>query len=181
MSMTTAATGSHNIALTWSARAMQDATERVNKISGFEPDRAFAAIGEALWWTTIVDDELQRHHVDGYNAATKSFKGGNPPYPADILLGLRSVRNRLGHEVEPYDIIRPISERVDPGDGRITAWQWQHIPPPSADGRTRGQRDYDLRAHDAYERAVVDGGQGGNIVFTFTVTNSFLATAYALA
>jgi hypothetical protein len=55
----------------------------------------------------------------------------------------------------------------------------QHIPPPSGDGRPVGQRDYDLRAHETYEQAVVGGGQGRNIVFTFMLTNSFLATAYA--
>jgi hypothetical protein len=49
----------------------------------------------------------------------------------------------------------------------------QHIPPPSGDGRPVGQRDYDLRAHETYEQAVVGGGQGGNIVFTFMLTNSF--------
>jgi hypothetical protein len=55
----------------------------------------------------------------------------------------------------------------------------RHIPPRSGDGRSVGQRDYDLPAHEAYEQAVVDGGQGGNIVFTFMLTNSSLATAYA--
>jgi hypothetical protein len=56
-------------ALDWSLRAMNDATERINKIASSDRPRAFAAIGEAVWWITIVNDTLRDHHPAEYGQA----------------------------------------------------------------------------------------------------------------
>src|SRR5260370_36412872 len=105
-------------ALDWSMRAMHDATDRGNKIPASDLPRAFAAIGEAVWWITIVSDSLRRAHPAAYSRALEL----TTPSPADTMLGLRSVRNRIGHEVDLADFIHPIASRHEPGDGRNTAW-----------------------------------------------------------
>ena len=46
-------------ALLWSIEAMDDATERINRIPASNLAGAFAAIGESVWWATIVDDTLK--------------------------------------------------------------------------------------------------------------------------
>jgi hypothetical protein len=153
---------------------MQDATDRVNKISASDPARAFAAIGEAVWWITVVRDSLRNADPQKYQRALEL----TTPNPAATLLGLRSVRNRIGHEVDLADFIYPIASRPNPGDGRITAWAWQHVAPPSREGLTDRQYEAALKAYQAYETAVVEDGQGGNIVYTFGLVTGFLDQAY---
>jgi hypothetical protein len=162
------------IALGWSMQAMHDATDRVNKVPAHDPARAFAAIGEAVWWITIVSDSLRNANPAKYSRAL----GLTTPNPDDTLLGLRSVRNRIGHQVDLVDFIHPIASRPDRGDGRITAWVWRHVEPPSRENMTTGQYKAAVRAHQAYEKAVVAGGQGGNIVYTLGLVIGFLDLAY---
>jgi hypothetical protein len=162
------------VALDWSMRAMHDAVTRVNKIPAADLPTGFAAIGEAVWWITIASDSLRRPDPDKYHRALELVT----PNPSDTMLGLRSVRNRIGHEVELVDFIEPIASRPDPGDGRITAWVWRHVPLPSGEGLTEGQYHSELKYHRAYETAVVDGGQGGNIVYTFGLVTGFLDLLY---
>jgi hypothetical protein len=160
-----------SVALDWSVRAMHDSANRVNKIPELDPSSAFAAIGESVWWVIIASDSLRRADEAKYNRALELA----PPNLPGTLQGLKSVRNRIGHEVELVDFIEPIASRPDPGDGRITAWAWRHVPPPS---RRKGLQDWqyerELKYHQAYEAAVVDGGQGGNIVYTFGLATGFL-------
>ncbi len=161
-------------ALDWSIQAMNDATDRVNKIAASDSPRAFAAIGEAVWWITIVDDSLRNNHRAAYDRAVEL----TTPSPAGTILGLRSVRNRVGHEVDLVDFIHPFASRPDQGDGRITAWAWNHVPPPTRGQRTDRQYQWALKCHEAYETAVVEGGQGGNIVYTFGLATGFLHVAH---
>jgi hypothetical protein len=160
--------------LDWSLQAMHDATDRVNKVPASDLARAFAAIGEAVWWITIVSDSLRNRNPAKYKRALELSR----PNPADTLLGLRSVRNCIGHEVDLVDFIQPIASRSDPGDGRITAWTWRHVRPPSSEGVTDSLYKAAVKAHLAYETAVVDGGQGGNIVYTFGLVAGFLGLVH---
>ena len=160
-----------SIALDWSMRAMRDAVGRINKM----PDlpSAFAAIGEAVWWINIVRDSLKQADPAKYSHALEL----TTPNPSDTILGLRSVRNRIGHGVELVDFIEPIASRPDPGDGRITAWVWRYVPPPQ-ERQTGNQYKSELKYHQAYETAVVGGGQGSNIVYTFGLVTGFLDLLY---
>ena len=45
------------VALDWSIQAMQRATNRLNQTSNLS--QAFAAIGESVWWITIVNDTVK--------------------------------------------------------------------------------------------------------------------------
>ena len=45
-------------ALEWSVIAMRDVTGRLPRCRAWDRPRAFAVIGEAVWWVTIVDATL---------------------------------------------------------------------------------------------------------------------------
>lgn len=147
-------------ALDWSVAAMLAATDRVNMIRATSEQEAFAAIGEAVWWITVVNDNLRARYGKPYRIAEK----GTTPDPRDTMRGLRSVRNRITHEVEVVDFIEAIAIRADRGDGRITAWAWRSVPPP----RSRATRE--IAGYQAYETALASQ----NIVHTFGVATGFL-------
>ena len=59
-------------ALQWSITAMSDTTERLPRVRAWDRPRAFAVIGEAVWWVTIVDATLVRHHPEAYDAVWRA-------------------------------------------------------------------------------------------------------------
>ncbi len=75
------------------------------------------------------------------------------------------------HEVEVVDFISNIGSRLDRGDGRISAWSWQPVPPP------RRRASGDIAGHKAYESALA----GQNIVYTFGLATGFLQLALRVA
>src|SRR2546421_411916 len=70
-------------ALQWSITAMSDTTERLPRMAAWDRPRAFAVIGEAVWWVTIVDATLVRHHPDAYDAVM----AGQPPGQRELIDG----------------------------------------------------------------------------------------------
>jgi hypothetical protein len=156
-----------SIALGFSLDAMSTAADRVNKVPATDTAAAFAAIGEAVWWITIVNDTLRRLHRPSYDLA-----GSLQTPPIDeTIAGLISVRHRIGHEVDLVDFIEPVASRPDIGDGRITAWAWRSIRPP-----TRGDKR-DVQGHRAYESALA----GRNVVHAFQDAVAFLRSAQSNA
>ncbi len=146
---------------------MSAATDRVNRVQAPSLAEAFAAIGEALWWITVVDENVRTRYGKAYSRATRATS----PNPTETMRGVRSARNRMCHEVEVVDFIAPIGSRPDRGDGRISAWAWQSVPPP----RSRAARD--IAGRRAYEAALV----GQNIVHTFGLATGFLQLAQRAA
>jgi hypothetical protein len=155
------------VALGWSVQAMDDATDRVNKISEYDMPKAFAAIGEAVWWITIVNDTLSSKYRAAYDFALD----GQTPRVEDVIEGLRSVRHRIGHEVDLVDFIEAVGSRTDRGDGRITAWKWKSIRAPT---RSKAR---DVQGHRAYESAVAER----NFAQIFMQATGFLRQAHANA
>jgi hypothetical protein len=49
-------------ALLWSIIAMSETTARLTQAATWDCDKAYAATGEAVWWVTLVDATLVRHH-----------------------------------------------------------------------------------------------------------------------
>ena len=47
---------------------MSEATARLPAVKVRDHEQAFAAIGEAVWWITMVDATLVRHHPRAYDA-----------------------------------------------------------------------------------------------------------------
>lgn len=124
-------------ALQWSVTAMSDAVERLPQVRPWDTDRAFAVISEMVWWVTIVDATLVRHHPDTYDAV---LAGQAQPERGQIegtLSGLRFVRNRMGQYLDPVDFVQSAEGRSgtaksdgEAGGGCVMAWVWRTVPEP---------------------------------------------------
>jgi hypothetical protein len=164
-------------ALQWSLTVMSDTTERLARIMAGDRPRAFAVIAEAVWWVTIVDATLVRHHPDTYDAVMASQAPAERPLVEETLAGLRFVRNRMGHEDDHVDFIHPRSSRPGPGDGPITAWTWNTVPEPAlASLPPRGQA-WEMTRYRAYQAHLA----GHTVGETFGRATAFLKLAGANA
>src|SRR5438046_3411292 len=107
-------------ALGWSITAMSDATERLARVRAADRARAFAVISEAVWWVTIVDATLVRHHLDAYDTVLAGHNPAQRELTEETLAGLRFVRNRIGDEADLDEFIEPGGDGPDDGRRRIT-------------------------------------------------------------
>ena len=160
-------------ALGWAITAMSDTTERLPQVQAWDRPRAFAVIGEAVWWITIVDATLVRHHPDAYD----SVMTGQPPAQRQLadgtLAGLRFVRNRIGDEADLGEFIEPGDAGPGAGEGRITGWRWKPVPEPVlASLPPRGQA-WEMTRYQAYQAQLA----GHTIGETFGRAAKFLKLA----
>jgi hypothetical protein len=162
-------------ALNWSITAMRDTTKRFPRITARDRPRGFAVIGEAVWWVTIVDATLVRHHPDAYDRVLADQTPTERQLIEETLAGLRHVRNQISHDLDHVDFIRPVPIR--PGDDRITAWTWNPVPEPAlASLSPRGQA-WEMTRYRAYQARLV--GHTVGEVFGTAVAFLELATAKA--
>jgi hypothetical protein len=138
-------------ALQWSITAMSDTTERLPRMAAWDRPRAFAVIGEAVWWVTIVDATLVRHHPDAYDAVM----AGQPPGQRELidgtLAGLRFVRNQIGHGANLAEFIDPGAPGPGAGTGPITAWAWKPMPEPELASLPQRGRAWEMTRYRAYQ------------------------------
>jgi hypothetical protein len=138
-------------AFDWAITAMRDATGRLMRVTGRDRPRAFAAIGEAMWWITIVDATLVRYHPDTYDEVMAAQPGAERRLIEGTLSGLRFVRNRMGQYLDPADFIEPAESRSGPGDAGIMAWTWKPVRRPAlAPLPPRGQA-WEMTRYRAYQ------------------------------
>ena len=175
-------------ALDWSITAMGDATARLAEVTGRHRQRAFAAISEAVWWVTIVDATLVRHYPDTYDAVLAAVPARERGQIEGILDGLRFVRNRMGHYLDPADFVEPgfvdpgFVQRggpgdAGPGDDRVTAWRWKRAPKPSLATLPPRGRAWETMRYRAYQSRLADHTVGE----TFGRAAAFLECAAARA
>jgi hypothetical protein len=164
-------------ALAWSITAMRDVTERLPRVKVLEPARAFAVIGEAVWWATIVDATLVRHHPEDYDGV---LAGHAPPERLlieETMAGLRFVRNQMGYETDHVDFICQQAHRSGRPDGRVTAWTWKSMPAPQVSSLPPRGAAWELTRHRAYEARLANHTIGE----TFRRSTAFLTLAAAKA
>jgi hypothetical protein len=138
-------------ALQWSITAMGDTTDRLPQVGAGDRPRAFAVIGEAVWWVTIVDATLVRHQAEAYDAAMAEKAPAQRQLIEETLAGLRFVRNQIGSKAEIGEFIDPGEAGPGTGDGRITSWKWRPVPEPAvATLPRRGQR-WEMTRYRAYQ------------------------------
>ena len=125
---------------------MDSAILRVNQTTNLMS--AFAAIGEAVWWITVVDKTFEKTTEYG-----NAILAGQ--HPSQVLAGLRSICNRMAHDVDLVDFAGLEAVRPDPGDGRIAAWVWQRVSPPVTKS-SREYRNYEEYCTALGARAVVE-------------------------
>jgi hypothetical protein len=155
-------------ALAWSITAMSDTTGRLSRVRTADRPRAFAAIAEAVWWITMVDATLVRHHPDAYDSVMAGQNPSQRQLVEETLTGLRFIRNRIGDEAD-------LAEFVAAGEGRITGWTWKPVPEPAlASLPPRGQA-WEMTRYRAYQAYLA----GHVIGETFGRATEFLKLATA--
>jgi hypothetical protein len=165
-------------ALSWAITAMRDTTERLGRARAGDPAQAFAVIGEAVWWVTIVDATLVRYYPDEYDAALSGLPVRLRREAETTFGGLRFVRNRMGYYADQADFIEPCPGEpgssepgpVNSGDGApITQWTWRSLPPPAVATLPPQGQEWELRRYRAYQDLLA----GHTIGETFSRTTAF--------
>jgi hypothetical protein len=118
-------------ALLWSITAMSEATARLPHAGTWDRARAYAVVGEAVWWVTLVDATLVRHHPEPYDNVMAGQSPAERQQIEATLAGLRFVRNQISGEADLAKFIRAAAPGEDPHNGRVTGWTWKPLPPPA--------------------------------------------------
>jgi hypothetical protein len=138
-------------ALMWSITAMSDTTSRLSRVRAADRPRAFAVIGEAVWWITIVDASLVRHHLQPYDTVMAGQHPAERQLIEETLAGLRFVRNRIGDEVDLAELIDPSWPGPGMENKPITAWLWKPAPQPSLESVSARGRAWEMSRYQAYK------------------------------
>ena len=164
-------------ALLWAITAMSDTTDRLSRMAGAgDRTRAFAVIGEAVWWVTIVDATLVRHHQEAYDGVMAGQAPAQSRLIEEILAGLRFVRNRIGDEADLAEFIEPGASGPGPGgagDGPITGWTWKPVAEPALTSLAPRAQRWEMARYRAYQAQLA----GHTIGETFSQAVAFLTLA----
>jgi hypothetical protein len=150
-------------AIGWSVTAMTEAARRLTAGDWDLPHLA-AAVGEAVWWVTLVDATLVRYHPRDYEA-TLAGPDVRRRKTEQALEGLRYVRNQLGKSADPAQFIHPSC-----ADG---SWTWQPLAEPGLAALAPRARQWELSRYRAYRARLA----GRDIARTFARCAEFLAQA----
>jgi hypothetical protein len=164
-------------ALAWSLAAMSEAAERLPGVHAWDRPRAFAAIGEAVWWITMVDATLVRHHPVIYEAAMAAQAPADRQLAEETLGGLRFVRNWIGRQACLAEVIE--TGGISAGDRCVTSWTWKSAPEPplAPPPRTRAWERARYRAYQAYLVGHTIGDTLGRAVTFLALTGADAAAA----
>jgi hypothetical protein len=142
-------------ALQWAITAMSDTTDRLPRVGAWDRPQAFAVIGEAVWWVTIVDATLVRHHTEAYDTAMAGQAPAERQLVENTLAGLRFVRNQIGGRADIGEFIEPCEAGPGAGEGSITDWTWKPAPEPAvASLPPRGQA-WEMTRYQSYQAHLV--------------------------
>ena len=162
--------GAESSALSWSITAMRDTTDRLGRVRASDRAQAFAVIGEAVWWVTIVDATLVRYYPDEYDAALAGLPAWQRKVTDGTFGGLRFVRNRMGYYADHADFILPRADEAG-GDAPITEWIWRSLPPPDMpDTQPPKGQEWEISRHQAYQEFLA----GHPVGVTFDRSAAFL-------
>jgi hypothetical protein len=159
-------------ALAWSVTAMSEATGRLAVMGTGDRPRALVAVGEAVWWVTMVDATLVRHHRGVYDRVLAADGAAQRRLTEQTLAGLRFVRNRIGRgDAGLAGLVH--SERA--GYGRVAGWTWKPARKPALGHlRPRGQA-WEMARYQAYQAGLA----GRTVGETFRRAVTFLTLTSA--
>src|ERR1700689_5350175 len=143
-------------ALVWSITAMSEATDRLRRVRAWNRPRAFAVISEAVWWVTIVDATLVRHHPVAYDTVMTGQAPVQRQLVEETLAGLRFVRNRIGDEADLGEFIEPGDASPGAGQRRITGWAWKPVPEPALGSLPSRGQAWEMTRYRAYQAQLAD-------------------------
>jgi hypothetical protein len=162
-------------ALLWSVTAMDEATRRLGQAGDWP--RAIVVISEAVWWVTIVDATLVRHHLLAYDDVMAGQAPAEFSLVDGTLAGLRFVRNQIGGHADLADLIDPGGSGHGAGGPAITGWTWQSTPEPALASLSPRGRAWETTRYQAYQAHLASRTIGE----TFGRATSFLKLAAANA
>jgi hypothetical protein len=162
-------------ALQWSIAAMSDTTQRLSQATVWNQARAFAVISESVWWVTIVDATLVRHHLDAYDTVMASQTPAERQLVAGTLAGLRFIRNQIGDKADLADFIEPSQHAPGSANGHITGWTWKPVPEPAPGPIAPRGQPWEMARYQAYQAQLADHAIGE----TFTRAEAFLKVVAA--
>jgi hypothetical protein len=163
-------------ALAWSLIAMCETTERLGKVRARETPQAFAVIGEAVWWVTIVDATLVRYHPEAYENALAGLASARRKLTEGTFAGLRFVRNRMGYYADHADFIQPRLCADGDLDGSIATWTWKAMAKPPLDTLPPRGQVWEMNRYWAYQ----DRLAGHAVGETFDLAAGFLTLASSM-
>jgi hypothetical protein len=158
-------------ALTWSVTAMSEATGRLPAVKAWDQGRALAAIGEAVWWVTMVDATLVRHHTATYDTTMAACDPAERRLIHQTLTGLRFIRNWIGRGAELGELIQ--ARTVTAGSRRITGWAWKPVSEPALGSLPARGRAWEMSRYRAYQAHLA----GHTVGETFGRVATFLTLA----
>ena len=137
-------------ALEWSLAGMSEVIERLDVHQPADQAAAFEAVGEAVWWVTIIDARLIRQYMDIYDAILAAHPQAQHPVIEGTLAGLRFVRNQLSEDWPGAAFIEPPTPGGD--DAAMTAaWRWAHLPEPELADTPTHVQPWEMTRYQAYE------------------------------
>jgi hypothetical protein len=161
--------------LLWSVTAMSEAIARLLEARTRDRAWADAAVGEAVWWVTLVDATLVRHHPDTYDAVMAGQFADQRPLIEATLAGLRFVRNQTSGEASLAQFVQAAPGSAS--DGRGTAWMWKPVPRPVLVSLSPQAQAWEMSRYEAYQAQLA--GYGIEEIFRRAAT--FLTPAAANA
>jgi hypothetical protein len=115
-------------ALAWSVTAMSESTRQLSQAGTADLARGFTLISEAVWWITIVDATLVRHHPARYDSVMAAQAPAQREQVEATLAGLRFVRNKIGGGAGVGEFAEPGTSSSHAGERRVTGWTWRPVP-----------------------------------------------------
>ena len=152
---------------------MSDTAGRLPTVRAANRPRAFAVIGEAAWWVTVVDATLVRHHPDAYDAVMAGQTPAQRQLVGKTLTGLHFVRNQIGDEADLGEFIEPGKAGTAAGEGRITGLTWEPVPEPATGSLSPRGQAWEMTRYRAYQAQLA----GHTIGETFGRAAEFLKQA----
>jgi hypothetical protein len=133
---------------------MNEAADRVSRVTWKDPRAAFAAVGETLWWIVVVDTSLAE------SAEGRAYVVQRTRDPAGrLLIGLRHARNRFAHDFNVLEYVDPHAVLESDPRGFVTIWRWRSLSPTRAKGK---------RGHEEYERRLAGRDVNASLVEALT-------------
>jgi hypothetical protein len=157
------------VAIDWSVTAMSEAAGRLAGASSWDLPHVAAAVGETVWWVTLVDATLVRYHPGAYEKALAS-ETTRRRETEEVLEGLRYVRNQLGRSADPAGFVQAANDKR-------ASWLWRPLGEPQLGTFTVRGRQWEMSRYRAYQAQLA----GCGIAPTFARCAEFLARAAALA
>jgi hypothetical protein len=169
--------GAEASALDWAVAAMCDVTDWLARVGTRDHSQAFAVVGEAVWWVTIVDATLIRYYLETYESVMAAQAPAERRLIEDTFGGLRFVRNQMGYYVDQADFIEPGDDSIGADDAGISTWSWRSLPEPALTLLPPRGQAWEMARYRAYQAQLA----GHTMDEVFARATAFLKLASARA